>query len=275
MYYKYVIPNNAPIITINSYISSFSKSELTKEPSLMHSHVSTEIIIPLNDNGSLLCNNESINMRKSHVYIIPPNITHTEQNFNSNKHFNYFVVTINNYSITQSDSDKCYIELDMSKIYDEACHYLQNAYNHLTTNKKQNETIALLNLSCFHQLLISFFEHAKLNICAKKAKQKTMLVQEVEHYFSNNFNQDIKISEVATHYGISERLLNMKFKKDLGMSPKQYLMNMRINIAKEQLLNTDQTISQISNSCGFSSPAYFTAQLKKTTGKTPKQLRSK
>lgn len=276
MYYKYVIPNNAPLITTNTHISSFSKSELTaKEPSLMHSHTSAEIIIPLNNNGLLLCNNETINMSRQNIYIIPPNISHTETNIAQDKHFNYFVFTIDDHSFKYDLSTTCYIKLDGSTIFEEIYHYLQNAYNHLATRKKHNELIALLNLSCCYRVFIEFIEQTPIIILAQKNKQKTTLIQEIEHFLTNNFYQDIKISDIAKQYGISERLLNLKFKKDLGISPKQYLINIRINTAKEQLLNTDQTISQIANTCGFASPAYFTAYLKKATGKTPKEFRSK
>ena len=88
MYYKYEVPSILDGVKTQSDVMSFSYSELTKDPSLMHSHANTEIIIPLNNNGLLCCDNQTVKMNKFCVYVLPPNISHTEKNVDTDRHFN-------------------------------------------------------------------------------------------------------------------------------------------------------------------------------------------
>lgn len=273
MYYKYEVPSILDGVKTQSDVMSFSYSELTKDPSLMHSHANTEIIIPLNNNGLLCCDNQTVKMNKFCVYVLPPNISHTEKNVDTDRHFNYYVLMLKNTVIKSSKTDKCYIELNLGNIFDELCSYLNNARAHLMTNTRHDQTLAILNLSCFHRLFTEWINNTELSVQTQITKQKASFTQEVEHFLLANYSQDIKISDIACKYNVSERLLNLKFKKDLGVSPKQFLTQQRINTAKGHLLNTDYTISQISMMCGFSSPAYFTFYFKKALGKTPKEFR--
>jgi two-component system response regulator YesN len=63
------------------------------------------------------------------------------------------------------------------------------------------------------------------------------------------------------------------FKKETGMSISDYLQQTRIEYAKELLLNTDQSVSEIANASGYSNLSYFSAIFKKITGTSPGEYR--
>ena len=56
----------------------------------------------------------------------------------------------------------------------------------------------------------------------------------------------------------------------LSMSPKQYLMQVRINAAKKMLLSGAYTVGETALSCGFSDASSFCSRFKRCTGMTPK-----
>ena len=57
------------------------------------------------------------------------------------------------------------------------------------------------------------------------------------------------------------------------MTPFEYLMEYRLRMATVQLTETDQSVSQISYDCGFSSPSYFGKEFRAAMGCTPVEYR--
>lgn len=72
---------------------------------------------------------------------------------------------------------------------------------------------------------------------------------------------------------MSESAFRRSFKAASGISPKRYINNLRIKKAKQMLVNSDASVSEICSSLGFYDNAYFTKSFKKITGKTPVQYR--
>ena len=63
------------------------------------------------------------------------------------------------------------------------------------------------------------------------------------------------------------------FKKETGMNFSDYLKKIRIDNAKNMLLNTEQTVEDISYAVGYSDIKYFSRLFKKLTGVTPTEFR--
>ncbi|WP_228552700.1 helix-turn-helix transcriptional regulator, partial [Paenibacillus polymyxa] len=72
-----------------------------------------------------------------------------------------------------------------------------------------------------------------------------------------NYNGGIQINEVAEYLGLHPNYLTSVFKQEIGETPKQYLMNIRIKKACELLQDTSYSIQVISNSVGYSDQLTF------------------
>ena len=83
------------------------------------------------------------------------------------------------------------------------------------------------------------------------------------------------VEELAKDLNISRVQLYRKVKAILGISVSDYINNIRLEKSKELLLNSDQNISEIAYSLGFSSPNYFSTSFKNKFGVTPKEYKSK
>ena len=64
------------------------------------------------------------------------------------------------------------------------------------------------------------------------------------------------------------------FKKEFGVTFKNYVIGKRIDVAKNLLTTTDLPINTISDSVGYSNYSYFTRIFKKITGSTPMDFRN-
>lgn len=94
----------------------------------------------------------------------------------------------------------------------------------------------------------------------------------VEHalqYISLN-NANVKVSDIAKYIGINHFNLTSIFKKELHVSPHEYLVNYRLQIAAELIKTTNLSIQDISNQAGYNDPGNFTKMFKNMYGVSPK-----
>lgn len=98
-------------------------------------------------------------------------------------------------------------------------------------------------------------------------------VLKAEQYMMENYNKNIKISDVANHLNIDARYLYKLFTKHFNTSPKQYLINLRITHAIELLSKPDLSIKHIAFMCGYADSLQFSNFFKKNVGISPSEFR--
>ncbi len=89
----------------------------------------------------------------------------------------------------------------------------------------------------------------------------------------NNIGQKINLNNLAKIAGLSTASLYRLFKKELGISPIEYIMIERIKIAKKLLKDQSIYIKNVSFEAGFEDCNYFIRAFKQYEGITPKQYR--
>jgi AraC-like DNA-binding protein len=94
-----------------------------------------------------------------------------------------------------------------------------------------------------------------------------------EMIIANLSNSDFSIDGLAQKIGLSRSVLSTKIKDNFDMTPIELINTIRIQAARELLLNSDMNISEIAYKTGFNDPKYFSRAYKKQTGKSPTQER--
>ncbi len=88
------------------------------------------------------------------------------------------------------------------------------------------------------------------------------------------FNYDhIKVNDIAQYIGINRSYLTAIFKKQLNISPQEYLVSYRLKKAAELIKSTNMSIRDISTSIGYENPLTFSKMFKQTYGISPKNYR--
>lgn len=82
------------------------------------------------------------------------------------------------------------------------------------------------------------------------------------------------VNDVCEKLGYSRTQLNALFKKNYGVSPHEYLINYKFSYAKQLLLNTNMTVSDIAYKIGYSNTIQFYNTFKKIFGVTPARFRA-
>jgi AraC-like DNA-binding protein len=74
---------------------------------------------------------------------------------------------------------------------------------------------------------------------------------------------------MARRAGLSTSQLQREFRRLFRMSPSEYLMRLRLQLARRQLTESNAAIGSIAASCGFYDQSHFTRSFKKYIGLTP------
>lgn len=88
-----------------------------------------------------------------------------------------------------------------------------------------------------------------------------------------NIQEPLSPDDIAYHVGVSRRHLERLFKNNLNNVPSRYYLELRLNHAKQLLMQTDKSIVQIGNECGFLSAPHFSTTYKKFFDVTPREQR--
>ena len=95
--------------------------------------------------------------------------------------------------------------------------------------------------------------------------------REIETYMQANIHTNLTVDDILAASGLSLSTLKRIFRQQADCGIIHYFLKLKINESKRLLLDTDLTVSQISDQLGFSSVHYFSNLFKKYTGVSPKQ----
>lgn len=97
--------------------------------------------------------------------------------------------------------------------------------------------------------------------------------EKVKIFMAENLEREISLHEVARYAAMSPFHLLRLFKQVTGLTPLQYLTSLRINKAKELLLNSRKGVTEVGLQVGYSNPSYFSAIFRRKVGQTPAMFR--
>lgn len=95
----------------------------------------------------------------------------------------------------------------------------------------------------------------------------------VRDYISDRLAQDIKLSDLAELLGMSQFHFSRLFKQSMAIAPYQYVLQQRVEKAKQLLKQTELSVMEIALLCGFSSHSHLGKWFRQHTGMTPSAYR--
>lgn len=101
----------------------------------------------------------------------------------------------------------------------------------------------------------------------------SLLVKQALVYLHQNYSFPISRKNIADAVGVSENYISQIFREETTISPWDYLSRYRIHKAKELLLQSDDSVTNIAIKVGFNDPAYFSRVFHKLTGTSPLEYR--
>ena len=115
--------------------------------------------------------------------------------------------------------------------------------------------------------------HTAGELPGPKQKDKERLKRMLD-FIHANYRQPLSLKDIAAAAFIGSRECSRCFDRSIGLPPMDYLNRYRIQMAIQQLMTSDKSVTEISECCGFSSVSYFGKVFKRATGLPPLQYRA-
>lgn len=122
-------------------------------------------------------------------------------------------------------------------------------------------------------LMILLERFAKLSIGIDV--QPENLADAIRGYINTNYEKNITLSSLAEIFFVSPFHISHLFKENYGISPIQYLINIRMNASKELLIHTTYSLQEIAAKVGYPNTNYFNILFKRFAGLSPGAFRKR
>ncbi len=99
--------------------------------------------------------------------------------------------------------------------------------------------------------------------------------KQIRLHLEVSFMESCDLADMGSLFGYSPSVITRGFRTHFGMTPRQFIENLRYAEAKRLLLDTSESIESICSTVGYQSPATFCRRFKALQGLTPTQHRAK
>jgi AraC family transcriptional regulator len=125
-----------------------------------------------------------------------------------------------------------------------------------------------------------FLIHLLRHYCAFEPKLKQYQgglpkhkLQQAVDYIQSNLDQKLSLEAIAQHLNMSVYHFCDLFKQSVGIAPYKYVLQQRVERAKQLLKDEERAIVDIALECGFANQTHLNKHFRKFTGMTPKTYR--
>ncbi|WP_292011017.1 helix-turn-helix domain-containing protein [Chryseobacterium sp.] len=143
---------------------------------------------------------------------------------------------------------------------------------------KHSKTLIASNLELFLNYCIRFYDRQFITRDNENKGILERFESLLNNYFLSEKTQNIGLPSVgwcAKELNLSANYFGDLIKKEMGISPQEYIQTKVINVAKEKIFDADRSISEIAYSLGFKYPQHFTRLFKQKVGMSPVDYRNR
>ena len=97
--------------------------------------------------------------------------------------------------------------------------------------------------------------------------------RKVEQYFKESLTQPLHVQGLAKRVSLSVSHFYRAFKRAFGETPHAHMIRLRLNMAQDLMVSTDDPLSQIALACGFADQSHLSKQFRRRLGQTPSAWR--
>jgi len=97
--------------------------------------------------------------------------------------------------------------------------------------------------------------------------------RKVDRYLRDNLERPLRVDELAAQVQLSVSHFCRAFKESFGTTPHMYIVRLRLELAQQLMLTTEDPLSQIALACGLADQAHFSRLFRRGVGETPSAWR--
>jgi AraC family transcriptional regulator len=127
--------------------------------------------------------------------------------------------------------------------------------------------------TAFAMHLLSKYTENKRSPMLHKGGLAPARLRRVIEFIAAHLNEDLTLAELSTIAEMSSHHFGEAFKLSTGISPHRYVMQQRLQVARQLLSDGERSIAEIAYATGFASQAHLTVNFRRLIGATPAQYR--
>lgn len=129
-------------------------------------------------------------------------------------------------------------------------------------------------LSAFLLIQLLGIVHASVLMLQKNRTNKEEIIYSIANNIKQNWQQDINFELLAKQHNVSYVWFRKAFKEVIGSAPNQYLLAIKLKKAELLLKESNASLSEIADKCGFTTAFYLSRIFKKKLGYNPSDVRN-
>lgn len=226
----------------------------------LHSHAHVEIIYIMSGNCMLAIDNIDTALNAGDCIVIAANALH-----------NFYVNGSSGCKINQLEittdlplNDSSFIKLRFAHL---AATCLNNILAYSNEAMEDDDISKLISLELDKLAILCGYP-------VQSSLANSKILTNAINLIRDNYTHDITCRAISHTLGISERYLRRVFEMNIGTTPKEYITNLKMEQAKTLLINSNNTIAEISGLVGYNTIQYFSELFHSRIGVTPSQFRS-
>ncbi|ABR47110.1 helix-turn-helix- domain containing protein, AraC type [Alkaliphilus metalliredigens QYMF] len=220
------------------------------EKTYTHNHCYSQLILPLQGSLFIKTDKHELSLDENHLFLLPPKCYHS---FNSDSINQFLVLDIprENSLVLLEDTFK----YEMHQVLDDRWKAIRYLLLEETRNANKRGLSDLVNYAC--------------NFLLDEARPISI------QYIYDNFQEQISIDKLAAIENFNVSYYIEWFNKKTGMTPNVYIQKLRLEKAKEYLIDTDLSILMISQLVGYEQQSSLTRLFIKHQALSPSAYRKK
>lgn len=225
----------------------------------------------VNGEGHITIDGISFHIGSNSGFLLRPNVAHTYKK--SSSHWSTLYVTFTGLHIKSILSS---LHLDRSACYEweESAGITESLKQMLTEVHSEHDLTGLDSTSNLYRFLTLLKKHGRMNRQPSLSLAMEKVAPIIKRMEDKYAHPELGLDELADTIGVSRKYVNVLFKKAFGVSAYAYLILLRIQKAKEKMVDESSvTIKEIAVQVGFRSDSHFVATFRRLERMTPQQFR--
>lgn len=259
--------NNIPICCFTYHLGYYNR----------HWHNSMELIFVLSGEVKVSVNNKSCMLSKEDILLINCNEIHEF----SAKNCILFSIQINTSLFDKSlvNENEMYFDCNSSLFEDKSQFHSIKAIvkNFINTNSSKESFNKLMDMSLSYHLLFELMLHFKIDnlvVNMRQAQKNSNRMNHILDYINEHFTENLSLAQLADKEHLSVPYLSKFFTENMHINFISYINKLRLNVAIEELLTSNESIEIIAHNSGFSNAKSFVQLFKKEYNMLPSQYRN-
>ena len=254
------------------------KYRKTRNAIKMHGHDFAELMCVVSGHGSQRIGEESYDFTCGSMFLIPSGARHM---ISFSAETEYYDILVRNevFPLLQSGSrelslgelgDGVAVSCCTAGAYSRMCELLRLAYQEY---HNPGPGSCDLLLSVLRILLIYLVRHRGQPPADASRQGRRAALPQILDYIDSHYTEPLRLYDVAGMYHYSANSFSKMFKKKFGMTFSDYLHRKRVELAKDRLRLSTDTVSDICRAVGYSNSSEFYRIFQRCTGMSPQEYR--